>query len=68
MKGSLRKALSSIKYLEEEAFTLKDEVVAISDQYFERAKEKITLFYPGLALSRMYLFKVVRDSQLVDNE
>lgn len=68
MKGSLRKAFNSIKYLKEEAFTLKDELVAIFYQYFERAKEKITLFYRGLALSRMDLFKVVRDSQLVDNE
>lgn len=40
----------------------------ISDFYFERENEKATFLYPELDLSQMDIFKVVCDSQLVEEE
>lgn len=42
--------------------------MAVSNQYFKRVKEQVTFFYMSLDLNKMHLFKVVLDSQLVDNE
>lgn len=43
MKGSHEKALNSIKDIEEEVSSLKDEIMVASDLYFERAKKKGSL-------------------------
>lgn len=68
LEGSLKEALISIKSLEKDASSLKDEIVVAFDQYFELAKERVTSFYTDLDLNRMDMFKVVWDSQLVDDE
>lgn len=49
LKGSLNEALSYIKRLKEEIFTLKNDQVETSDIYFEKANEKIafSLFGAG---------------------
>lgn len=64
----LEETLISIKYLKEEVLSLKDEVVASSDRYFKREKKHVAFFYMNLDLSRIYLFKMVRDNQMVDDE
>lgn len=48
LKVSLEKALSSIKDIEKETSLLKDEVMVVSDQYYERKKERVGFFYPNL--------------------
>lgn len=40
---------------------LKDDLVAISGTYFERAKEQVSFFYPKLDLGMMDDFKVICD-------
>lgn len=44
LKGSLDETLSSLKDLEEEASSLKEEGVAAFDQYFDRAMEQVSFF------------------------
>lgn len=56
IKASLSEALDSIKRLEEEAFTLKGELLETFDLYFEPEKEQVTFLYSGLNLSKMDLF------------
>lgn len=68
IEKSLEKALKSVIGLEKEVSSLKDEIVAASDQYFEMAREHMEFFYPNLDLSQMDLFQVVRDGRLVDDE
>lgn len=68
IEKSLEKALKSVIGLEKEVSSLKDEIVAASDQYFEMAREHIAFFYPNLYLSQMDLFQVVRDGRLDDDE
>lgn len=58
LEKSLEEALSSIKNLEGEASSLKDEAVATSTQYFEREKRHATFFYLNLDLIWMELFQV----------
>lgn len=64
----LEETINSIKYLEEEVLSLKDEVVASSDRYFERENKHVAFFYMNQDLSRIYLFKMVRDDNLVDDK
>lgn len=59
LKGSLKETLYSIKELEKEASSLKDELMSASDQYFENAKYHVAFFYQNLDLSQMDMFKVV---------
>lgn len=64
LKGLLEEALWSIKELNKEASSLKDEAATTFDQYFERGKGHLAFFYPNLDPSQMDLFKVVRDGQV----
>lgn len=41
----MNEALSSLKRLEEEIFTFKNDLVEASNLYFEQAKEKIAFLY-----------------------
>lgn len=68
LEKSLELALSSIKGREEEASLIKDVIMDASNQYFERVREQVTLFYMKLDLSQMDQFQVVRYGQLVDGE
>lgn len=67
LKVSLKKSPKSIKDIKETS-SLKDEVMAAFDHYFDREKEHVAFFYPNLDLSQMDLLKVVRDAQLVADE
>lgn len=51
-----------------EMSALKNDLVEISNQYFEIGNEQIYFLYLGLDLSQKYLSKVVRNGQLVDDE
>lgn len=51
MERSLKKALKSIKDLYEETSSLNDEVVATSNQYFEKAMEYVAFFYLNIDFS-----------------
>lgn len=53
--------------MEEEASPLKDKVVAVSDQYFKRARELVAFFFPNLDLGWIDMFQVVRDGQRMDD-
>lgn len=53
--------------MEEEASPLKDNFVAVSDQYFKRARELVAFFFPNLDLGRIDMFQVVRDGQRMDD-
>ena len=44
------------------------DVLSAGDEAFERAKEKVVCLHPGLAISDMDFFKVVRDGHLIDLE
>lgn len=68
LEKSLVEALNYLKGLKEEASLLKDEIVVASDLYFERARKQVSFLYPDLDLSKMDLFQVVQDVQLVDDE
>lgn len=68
MKETLKEALSSQKKLEGDLSQLKDKLVENSYQFFERENERISFLYPALDLSQMNLFKVVHDSQLVEEK
>lgn len=64
LKGSLNKALDSIKKLQEEVFNLKEDLVEACDLYFEHAKKQVAFLYPSLDLSQMdYLRQSWEDNQ-----
>lgn len=47
---------------------LKDDLVASSNTYLWSMKEQISFFYPSLDIGMLYIFNIIRDFQLVDDE
>lgn len=68
LQVSLDIAPISQKNLEEEVYVLKEDLMQTSNIYFEREKEQVTFFHPGLDLISMDIFKVVSEGQLMDDE
>lgn len=47
---------------------LKDDLVASSNTYLWSMKEQTSFFYPSLDLGMLYIFNIICDFQLVDDE
>lgn len=54
--------------LEENLVAAQNDIVALEDRAFEKAKAQMACLYPDLDLSKLDLFKVVKDGHLVDEE
>lgn len=67
-KESLEVAHHSQNQLEEALIRCKDELVETLDCFFERANEPMDFFHPSLDLNGLYLFKLVMDGQILDEE
>lgn len=54
--------------MEEDLVDVKGEVVDTADKAIERVKAQVAHLYPNLYWSELNLFKIVKDSQLVDEK